>query len=360
MRRVAFYAPMKSPHHPVPSGDREMARNLMVAIAATGRARVDLVSDLCTRDKQGDVTVQRQLRARADTEAQRLIRDLPTDTGMWVTYHNYYKVPDLIGPVVARTRNLPYVQIEASRAKRRLTGPWAGFAQAAEDACDAADLIFYLTRHDLLTLERDRAPGQRLAHLPPFLPVDTLPQAQASGAHLLTVAMMRDGDKLASYQLLAQALTHLQAPDWRLDIVGDGPAKAQVRALMAPFGDHVHFLGQLGRDDLHAAYADAGVFVWPGVNEGFGMVYLEAQSFGLPVVAQDRPGVRDVVLPGGHPLPEAGAQAMARRIDTLLQDATLRQRTGAQAREMIARCHLRPSASATFWSAVTPVLESRP
>ena len=125
MSRVAFYAPMKSPHSPTPSGDREMARNLITALAAEGD-HVDLVSELRIYDKHGDSAKQHALRAAAEAETQRLITELPQDTQLWVTYHNYYKAPDLIGPQVCAARRIPYVQMESTRASSRLKGPWAG------------------------------------------------------------------------------------------------------------------------------------------------------------------------------------------------------------------------------------------
>lgn len=358
MVRVAFYAPMKPPTHPTPSGDREMARNLIAAISDAG-AQVDLVSDLRLHEKHGNPTRQEDLRAQATREADRLIADLPQDTGLWVTYHNYYKAPDLVGPKVCAARGLPYVQIESTRAKSRLTGPWASFAHAAEAACDAADLIFYLTANDLITLDRHRPPHQRLERLSPFLPISDLPPAGSGKGSLLSVGMMRAGDKLASYDIIAQTLPLLTC-DWQLEIAGDGPERPTVEALMARFGDRVRFLGQLDRDGLQAAYARNAALLWPGVNEAFGMVYLEAQAAGLPVIAQDRPGLRDVVLPGLLAPVDAGPEALAANTDRVLSDPIQRQARAQEGRDMVAARHLRPAATRTFWRAVTPLLEATP
>lgn len=357
MTRVAFYAPMKSPASPVPSGDREMARNLMAAIAANG-ATVELVSELKLHDKTGDAGWQADARDRAAVEIARLTRVLRDyGTTLWVTYHNYYKAPDLIGPAVCAALNLPYVQIESSRSRKRLSGSWAGFAAAAEAACDAAQVVFYQTANDLITLKRHRPDGQRLVRLRPFLPIADLPPASDGTGPMLAVGMMRSGDKLASYRIIAETLAHLDR-DWRLDIAGDGPARPQIEALMQPFEARVRFLGQLDRVALARAYAQASLFLWPGVNEGYGMVYLEAQAAGLPVVAQNRPGVRDVLLPGAYPKPRDGAAALSGEIRALLDDPDLRRERGAKARAMIARRHLAAAAAATFWSAVTPMLET--
>ena len=58
--RIAFFAPLKAPSHPVPSGDREMARNLMRMLGDHG-AEVILASELRLRDGAGDVARQIRL-----------------------------------------------------------------------------------------------------------------------------------------------------------------------------------------------------------------------------------------------------------------------------------------------------------
>lgn len=354
-RRIAFYAPLKPPTHPVPSGDREMARNLMDLLGRDG-AEIVLASTLRTHDKTGDPDHQADLLRAAGNEADRLTRDwraAPFD--LWVTYHNYYKAPDLLGPVLSRRFKIPYVQIEATRAASRLTGPWARFAKAAHDASDAASVIFFLTANDLIALKRDSNPAQRLVHLPPFLPRDDLPSAAdcaAPGRPMLTAGMMRAGDKAASYAILAEALGQLETPDWHLEIAGDGPDRSRVEELMAPFGDKVCFLGQLDRAQMAQAYNRASLFVWPGVNEAFGMVYLEAQAAGLPVVAQDRPGVRDVLAQTANPRPEDGPAALSRRIDALLRDPQARQAAASAGRDHVLRRHLAPQAAATLSQAI--------
>jgi len=346
MNPVAFYAPMKPPTHATPSGDREMARHLMAAIGA--RAKVDLVSELRVHDPVGDAAYQAAMQDLARGEIERLTASLAgSDVALWVTYHNYYKAPDLIGPSVCHALSLPYVQIESTRARSRLTGPWSAYAAAAEAAADAADVIYYLTDLDLITLKRDRTPTQDLIHLRPFLPTDTLPQqAIELNGPMLCVGMMRKGDKLASYRIIADTLAALPG-DWQLEIAGDGPVRAEVEEMMAPFAPRVRFLGLLDRPALAHAYERAALFFWPGVNEAYGMVYLEAQAAGLPVVAQDRPGVRDVLLSGTHPMPDAGPLALASVLEHLLRNPQERQKLGQVARDRIAQNHLSSAATAS-------------
>ncbi|MGJ8618131.1 MAG: glycosyltransferase family 4 protein [Sulfitobacter sp.] len=346
--RLAFYAPLKSPDHAVPSGDRAMGRALVHALKHIG-AEVTLASTLRTRDGAGDIQVQHRIEHDAKEEAAHLIvtgRSAGWDA--WLTYHNYYKAPDLIGPSVAHALNIPYLQIETSRARKRLTGPWANYAQAAEAAADAADVIFYLTERDAETLYRDAPEGQRLIHLRPFLDRDTLPDASSLDGPILTAAMMRQGDKLASYKIIAETLALMPTDTWQLHIAGDGAARAEVEALMAPFGDAVTFLGALDADAMQRAYQSASLLFWPGVNEAFGFTYLEAQAAGIPVVAQDRPGVREVLAPGNYPEPDAGPLALAEQLSAYLNTPKLCQNAGQCARNHIAAHHLLPAAADTL------------
>ncbi|MFU1681281.1 glycosyltransferase family 4 protein [Phaeobacter piscinae] len=363
-RTIAFYAPMKSPRHPIPSGDREMARNLMGLLSNSG-AVVTLASELRIFDNSGDVERQAILRAKAAQEVDRICTEIATAPkaerpDLWLTYHNYYKAPDLIGPTVARRLAIPYVQVESTRAKKRLSGPWSEFAQAAHDAADVASVIFYLTQRDHQTLLRDRYRDQHLVHLPPFLPDHRLPEPSDRSGAMLCVGMMREGDKLRSYRLLADALAQVSRP-WRLDIVGDGPARSEVEQMMSRFGNKVRFLGELDRDALGMFYRQASIFVWPGVNEAFGMVYLEAQSHGVPVLAQDRPGLRDVVtrweLPALTPQPNSGSEGYAQALIQVLDNPALCDRQASRIRSRIADRHLAPAAAQRLWSTLSPLLE---
>ncbi len=355
---IAFFAPLKSPRHPVPSGDRAMARAVMQALDA-GPFKTDLVSQLRTLDRTGDATVQADLHAKAQQEIDRLLATAPQGGWRaWVTYHNYYKAPDLIGPAICATLSIPYIQIEASRAHKRLTGPWAAFAKQAEAACDQADLVFHMTRYDRETLIKHKTPNQTILPLAPFLPQTDLPVSGLSERHprtLLCVGMMRTGDKLASYRIVAGAVALLQTPNWQLILVGDGPARPEVHAAFAPFGARVQFTGQLDANALAQVYDSAAMLVWPGVNEAFGMTYLEAQAHGLPVVAQDRNGVRDVVH-GGVLCDPAHVQDFAAAIDELLGDSAHRAHLGAVGRAAVDAQHLQPAATRTLTNAILPLI----
>ena len=195
MSIIAFYTPMKPPDDPVPSGDRTMARALLAALEGAGLGDVNLASKLRSRDGAGDPATQDRIFEDAEAEIERLSAGPRPD--LWFTYHSYYKAPDLLGPRLSRQWGIPYAVVEGTRASSRLQGPYARFAKAAEAACDAADVIFYLTEYDREALERDRVAGQRLARLRPFLAAEALPpwqpRAQSDTFRLLACAMFRPG-----------------------------------------------------------------------------------------------------------------------------------------------------------------------
>lgn len=353
--RIAFYAPLKPVDHPVPSGDRQMARLILRALEATGP--VEVASGLRVYDGSGDAAVQARLTAAAEAERERLLSLYATAPerrpSQWLSYHVYYKAPDLIGPHIARTLGIPYVVVEATRARKRLTGPWSAFAAAAEAAIEAADLVLCVSARDRQAVEAYGPPGQRVEMLPPFL--DLPPAAERAAAEhrapdppprLLTVAMMRPGDKLASYRLLVESLHLLAAHPWTLDIVGGGPAAAAVSALFAPFGPRVRLLGASAPADLAGHYRAADLLVWPGLNEAFGMVYLEAQAHGLPVLAVDNAGTGTVIRDGvGGRLTGPTPQDFAKTLAGLLADPPALRSLGRSARAHVEAHHGLPAAA---------------
>lgn len=354
---VAFHAPLKPPDHPVPSGDRTIARLMRRALEQAGFAP-QVVSTLRSFDPVGDPARQQRLRAEALAEIAAVLARRPP-VRLWFTYHCHYKAPDLLGPGLSRRLAIPYVIAEPSFSERRRTGPWAGFADSAADAIRAADRLFWTTPRDRPGLEPLARPGA-LAPLPAFL--DPGPDPAPRPAHdgplrLLAVAMMREGDKLASYRALAEALRRVRLP-FVLDVIGDGPARPEVEALLSGLPVRFH-----GRSDdpaqLRAAYESADLLVWPGVGEGVGMVYLEAQAAGLACLAEDRPAQASLLCPA-LPRPAPGApEAFAAALTALAADRTALAALGAASRRHVVSRHGLDAAAAVLRAHLTELLRSR-
>lgn len=361
--RIAFYAPMKAPTHPIPSGDRGMAELLIQALETAGH-EVSLASTLRSHERDGDPARQAALRAAGKAEAARLLRRYravaeEARPDAWFTYHLYHKAPDWLGPPVSRAFNIPYLVAEASIAPKQASGPWAEGYAAATAAVAHADAVLAMTEDDANGLQPVVKDPQRLLRLPPF--VDQAPYRAARaerGAHrarlatrlgldpappwLLAVAMMRKGDKLASYRQLGEALAGLGDLDWHLIVVGDGPARPEVESALARLGpNRVGYAGLEPRPVLAPYYAAADIYVWPAVNEAYGLALIEAQASGLPVVAGRVRGVVEVVRDGetGVLVPAGAMDALAAALRRLLVEPDSRARLGTAAVAHVAARH---------------------
>ncbi len=369
--RIAFYAPMKAPGHPIPSGDRQIARLFQRALTAAGH-EVDLASQFRSRDGDGERRRQQRVRDIGAQLAARLLRRyraMPADRRpqLWFTYHLYHKAPDWLGPPVAEALGIPYVVAEASFAPKQEGGRWAEGHRAVGGAIAAAAAVFNLNPGDAACVEPLLGDARRLVPLKPFVAVAEYPTRAAGGRArnalarryrlpagedwLIAVAMMRAGNKRDSYRLLAEALATLEARTWRLVIVGDGPARAQVESWFADFAPgRVVFTGALAADALRTLVAHCDLFVWPGVREPIGMAMLEAQVAGLPVVTGKGPGIADIVRDGctGRLVPRGDVAAFAGAVASLLDAPRERAALGARARHGALAHHDIAAASAAL------------
>jgi glycosyltransferase involved in cell wall biosynthesis len=380
--RIAFYAPMKAPDAPTPSGDRRMARLLIEALRLGGH-EVTLASRF--RSWSRDPARHAALQEAASSEREQLIRsyapageNFAARPELWFTYHLYYKAPDWFGPVVADALGIPYIVAEASHAPKRAAGPWASGHAAAEAAIRLASAICAINPADSACLLPLLDDNSRLAALPPFL--DTAPfavdrpaaiaalqrETGFSGAYPigLTVAMMRPGDKRRSYNILAEALNQAAEAGCRIDlaIIGDGDARKDIAGDFdgLPEGS-VCFLGARGGDELPALLTGGDLYLWPAIREAYGMAILEAQAAGLPVVAGDSGGVSAIVQRNvsGLLTPEGDVVAFAAAIVTLAHDAARRQKMGRDAARRVARDHTLVSAADRLNAIIDDVTQRR-
>jgi glycosyltransferase involved in cell wall biosynthesis len=99
---------------------------------------------------------------------------------------------------------------------------------------------------------------------------------------------------------LIQGLRACGVKKAHLLIVGDGPDVPAVRAAAAEAGvsDRVHLLGQVSEERKYQALSVADVFVSTSQHEGFGLVFLEAMAYGLPIICFDHGGQTDFLVDG--------------------------------------------------------------
>jgi glycosyltransferase involved in cell wall biosynthesis len=365
--RIAFYAPLKPADHPTPSGDRRIARLFLDALRRAGHQPF-VASRLRSYDGAGDRLRQARLAGIARGTAARLLRrwrERPDAAPeLWLTYHLYYKAPDWLGPAISDALGIPYVIAEASYAPKRAGGSWEIGHRAVADALRRADVVLGLNPADRECVLPLLQSPRRWVALPPFLDARRYrarrarpPASPPEPPRLVAVAMMRTGDKLASYRLLGAALAGLIDLPWMLEIIGDGPARAAVESALAPLGSRVSYRGALDEAAIARALAEADLCVWPALNEAFGMALLEAQASGVPVVAGRSGGVAGIVVSGetGLLVPPGDALAFAAAVRRLIQGGEARAAMGVAARARVEREHDLPVAAARLAAAIRPL-----
>jgi glycosyltransferase involved in cell wall biosynthesis len=125
--------------------------------------------------------------------------------------------------------------------------------------------------------------------------------------------------------------------DVHLLIFGDGPHRDRLRMFrdQVRIGDHVHFLGL--RSDMQRFYPHFDLLWSTSAYEGQSNAILEAMAAGVPVVAGDIPGTREMVIHNQTGLlVQVGDRAgFAREAHRLLEDAELARRLGQAGRERV-------------------------
>lgn len=376
--RIAFYAPLKAASHEVPSGDRRIAALYMEALRLAGH-RVELASDFRSYDGEGSPERQRALQSQGTAIVRELAsrwRGANADArpDLWFTYHVYYKAPDWLGPRLAGELGIPYVIAEASHAPKRANGAWSLGHNAAVQAIQAASLVISPTRYDLACLE-SLLEADRIMLLPPFLEREPFAAAAAQrkaqrarlaaeqeldpdAVWIAVAAMMRPGDKTASYRELALVLERIRDLRWHLLVAGAGPSEEEVaRMLHAAAPARCRMLGALSLEGVAAMYAASDLCIWPACNEAYGMAMLEAQAAGVPVVSVAHRGVPDVVIDGrtGLLAPQRDPAILADLARTLIVNPARRAEMGRSAAEHVALERSLPGAARTLEVALRDV-----
>lgn len=121
----------------------------------------------------------------------------------------------------------------------------------------------------------------------------------------------------------AVAALRREHPTARLALIGEGPHRTTLEEQVTRLGlgDIVRFVGGLPHEDVWRWYAASDLFLFASQTETQGLVVAEALSAGLPVVAMDGPGVRDIVKPvNGGILTEPNHAEFLKAIQQLLSN----------------------------------------
>lgn len=204
-----------------------------------------------------------------------------------------------------------------------------------------------------------RAPSERVAAIFNPLDLSRWPIGDRAGARAL-LGLHRDA-KVAVWHgrvelwrkglaILVQAWVKICAEppydDLHLLLVGSGADSEQLRELLNDPGLRgIHWLDSYVNDRPYLDAAD--VYVFPSRHEGFAVAPVEAMACGLPLVAADAPGVRELIprgaQDGGIVVPVGDASGLADQLDALLDDRARCRELGARARTRVEAAFASPA-----------------
>lgn len=124
--------------------------------------------------------------------------------------------------------------------------------------------------------------------------------------------------------------------DLEVLLVGNGPLRTNLEQVAQRLDLRAQFLGNLANADLPGLINRCGLFALPSHYEGHPKALLEAMACGVPVIAADSPGIREVVRHGetGY-LCGSSSESIQEAIETLHNDPALRARLGRAARKYV-------------------------
>ena len=350
--KIAYYMPFKPMDHSNPSGDLVTGTELYNHLAERGHT-ITLASRLrCRWIYYRPLTLLRLFR-----EKNRILKQCKArKPDLWLSYHSYYKAPDLLGASCSTKLGIPYVIFQGiySTKRRKKLKTLPGFL-LNRNVLQSADHVFTNKQRDLTNLKR-LLPENRLSYIAPGIHPKLFEfsgnwrkklralWAIKDETIIMTAAMMRPGVKTEGISTVIKSCSELiqNGLPLRLIIAGDGSCREQLeREAAERLPNCVHFLGKIPRPELYQYYSSADIFAFPGIEESLGMVYLEAQSCNLPVVAYQDWGGGEAVVHGQTGLlsPVTEPSTFTTHIKNLVEETTKRRTLAHGAGEHILLNH---------------------
>jgi len=177
-----------------------------------------------------------------------------------------------------------------------------------------------------------------------YLPEHTLEakaMAYAMGADYIEqdVVMTRDDQLIVLHDITLDRTTNVadQFPDLQMVFVGRDElgigTELKNQAASLQLEQRVHLLGTVSDELLHTLYAQAALFIFPSLIEGFGLTPLEAMAYGLPVIASNRTAIPEVMGDAGILLDPDDEPAWPAAIQKILGDPAYRAALSQRARQ---------------------------
>ena len=338
---IAYYMPFKPMGHKNPSGDLITGTELYNHLSEKNNS-VEVASRLRCRW----IYYQPRIWLEFLLEKKRILKKYSKKKpDIWLTYHSYYKAPDLLGMYCSRKLGIPYVIFQGiySTKRRKKLKSFPGFI-LNKKVLLSADHIFTNKKRDYKNLKRILS-EKHLTYIAPGINPNSFTFSEDSRNSLrlrwnaegktiiMTAAMFRPGVKTEGISQVIDSCAQLvnNGRNICLWIAGDGLCQHELKKKATELlPGRVHFLGQIARNEMHSYYSGADIFAFPGIEESLGMVYLEAQSCNLPVVACKDWGGGEAVVHNKTGLLSSAMQPsdFTKNLDRLLKDHRLRNLLG--------------------------------
>ena len=127
---------------------------------------------------------------------------------------------------------------------------------------------------------------------------------------------------------LIEIFSNIESEDWTLTIVGDGDEKENLEALIKDnnLEGKVILTGFLNKEELYKLYENSSLYVMTSFEESFGLVLVEASSFGLPLIAFDSAiGAKEIIQENGILVSNRDKSVMIKKIKKLMNDISERK-----------------------------------
>jgi len=349
---IAYYMPFKPMGHQNPSGDLITGTELYNHLSGKNHS-IELASRLRCRWIYYHPISWLKLLAEEKRITEKYKKE---NKDIWLSYHSYYKAPDLLGAYCSKKLAIPYVIFQGiySTKRRRNLKSLPGFI-LNKKVLLSADHIFTNKKRDHTNLKRI-IKEDNLTYIPPGIRPDDF-QFDIDSRHsirkkfnpeertvVMTAAMFRPGVKTEGISQVIESCAELidKGRDICLWIAGDGLCRNELKEKTEKLlPGRAHFLGKINRDEMYHYYSGADIFAFPGIEESLGMVYLEAQSCSLPAVAVGDWGGGEAIVDNQTGLLSSAAEKskFTENIDLLLRDSELRTKFGVNARSHIRENH---------------------
>ena len=349
--KIAYYMPFKPMDHHNPSGDLIIGTGIFEHLKQ--HYTIETVSTLRARW----IYYKPSLLLKLFREQRHICKKLKHDpVTLWLSYHSYYKAPDVLGAYCSHKLGIPYIifqGIYSTKRRKKLT-TWLGF-YLNKWVLQQANVVITNKQRDYKNLQR-LLPNDQILFIPPGIhPKQFIPDEEAgketrknldikeNETVVITAAMFRPGVKTRGIELVIDACSEVQknGTTCTLLIVGDGKNRSQLEEKAQHAGCRIVFTGKIKRNAMYRYLNSADIFAFPGIEEGLGMVYLEAQSCGLPAVAYEDWGASEAIINGKTGLlsPANMPRQFVDNIALLAKNVSLRKQLGKEAIQHIRHNH---------------------